>query len=458
MTVANPGRRRPGKMSAMPQSSAAGDPNRVLERFLVGDSTKLPPARLLQESGLAGYASSRPAAGAQRDDLRSTHLATTALHLATRAKLRPLLGAWAAAGIEAMLFKGFHLAEFVYPLPGMRRYSDVDLLIREQDALRAAEVAQALGWKELWHAAKPATAHTLRGPRYQGHEVVQLLHPQLGVQVDVHRRLVHNNHNRIGRNSLQLRITRLARKSSQAVDWEGVPVLLPHPLDAVLIGLVLNRCWSPEDWTLRPHDYLDFRYLIERYSLELPQLRDRARELGCSTTFELFLERCDPFERRCTMSAPSKIELQRWNLLVASERGNRYLQRSRVEIVDWVRGLAGMIAELPGVALTLFEVRRFQDLRQAAESYESRRSMRSELDPEFWQRLRRAVHRGIRLLVRRNRFRRDLEAVALLAALRRRSFGARLRWVADDSGEERPLLELAGRPLNRSGTLLLERR
>ncbi|HEX7005156.1 MAG TPA: nucleotidyltransferase family protein [Trueperaceae bacterium] len=435
---------------------------RAVESFLTGrhEPGELPPSTTLEATGLAAYASTVQAG----EQLRRALLTASARHAAVKARLRQLLGAWREAGIEALLFKGFQLAEFVYPTPGGRQYSDVDLLIEQRDALEAAEVAGSVGWHEVWHAQRRSTAHARRGARYRGHEVIQLLDPQLGIQLDVHRRLVHNNHNQIGRYARQERITRMVWEDAQVVDWEGISLKLPQPVDAVLVGLVLNRCWSPEDFELRSHDYLDFRFLVAKYEITLAGLRQRAQELGCSRTFELFLERCDPFRRRCVLSKPTRLELQRWNLLIACERGNRYLERGLIAAGELPVELLDVIRGLPGALRTLATVRRRGAVRGAWLESKTPSVTGRELGSEEWKRLRRAVHRALRVVGgpgfwpqrRVDTAARDLEALALLRALHERNYPASLEWKGTP-GYERPVLLLSGVPLNVSGTLLAAR-
>src|SRR5690606_31990339 len=64
-----------------------------------------------------------------------------------RRRLRALLACVEQAGIEALLLKGAALAEWLYPAPYMREFSDVDLLFASrEDALRAASALEVLGY------------------------------------------------------------------------------------------------------------------------------------------------------------------------------------------------------------------------------------------------------------------------------------------------------------------------
>src|SRR5690242_3540903 len=99
-----------------------------LESFLLGHGD--PPAGALRESGLGAYAyAALPAGHPLRAGLRTDFLGAIGRHYEIRRELAPLLAAWHDAGIEALLFKGFHLSEFVYPAPGIRFHGDVDVAV-----------------------------------------------------------------------------------------------------------------------------------------------------------------------------------------------------------------------------------------------------------------------------------------------------------------------------------------
>lgn len=424
-----------------------------LEPFLLGRDDPPPDLGRLAGSPLAAYAATRLGDRPGAEALRRALLLASARHLAVRAEVAALLRAWREAGLEALLFKGFALAEWTYPAPGGRHYSDVDLLLPSGRASAAAEAAERLGWTVAWRADGPATAHSLRSDAYRGHELLQLVHGRLGVQLDVHRRLVHNNHNRLPFASRQARITRLAWAASREVAWEGTRVRLLAGADAVLVGLVLNRAWSGEDWELRPHDYLDFALLVERHGLTERALRERARALGCGRTLELFLERCDPFRRHLDLRPPGAAQRHLWNLRVASERGNRYLERAMLGALDALAAPAEVLRELPGTARALRLARAAGGPAAAAARLEPLPAPRRPLRPRAWEAIKRGVHRSLRLLGADPAAHPELEALALLAALRRRSVPATLRL---PEGEP-PRLELDGAPLRLSGTVLRRR-
>ena len=63
------------------------------------------------------------------------------------AALFPLLGHLADSHIETLVTKGPALSFRCYDDPGLRQYSDLDLIIRDRDALRASEAMIALGFE-----------------------------------------------------------------------------------------------------------------------------------------------------------------------------------------------------------------------------------------------------------------------------------------------------------------------
>lgn len=227
-----------------------------------------------------------PADHPGRSDFRQDYLKSVARHLSIKAEVSPLLAAWRGAGIEVLFWKGFHLAEFVYPTAGLRFYGDVDVLLHARDLRNAARIARELGWSG---GPEPLSRQTFC------HVAYELVRPGGATLLDVHRHALHRPAPWTIR---QQRTTHALWDRSVEVEWEGTTVRLPHPVDAALICLVLHRAWGPDRWGLKPHDFLDFRYLIEREGVDRAALESRAAELGCRRTLALILERCDPWAGR----------------------------------------------------------------------------------------------------------------------------------------------------------------
>jgi hypothetical protein len=95
--------------------------------------------------------------------------------------LRDILSAYAAAGIPALVLKGAALSHTVYPEPGLRPMSDLDILVREADLWRAQSLLAGLGFDAPLPAG-PALAHrhlALAARQVEG----------LSVQVEIHHKL-----------------------------------------------------------------------------------------------------------------------------------------------------------------------------------------------------------------------------------------------------------------------------
>jgi hypothetical protein len=86
----------------------------------------------------------------------------------TRA-LKEVLGALAGRGIPAIPFKGPVVARLAYGDPALRRYSDLDILVREKDAAAACGALAALGFRGTG-ALTPRQMRAFR--RYSGQDIV----------------------------------------------------------------------------------------------------------------------------------------------------------------------------------------------------------------------------------------------------------------------------------------------
>lgn len=241
------------------------------------------------EAGLGGAVRARlPENHPLRPALRAQALALAMRHAQMVQELRPLLRAWAAAGIPAMLLKGFALAEFEYQSPGERFHGDIDVLLPDDPHMffRAAEIALAYGWRSDGQHADPDL---------WTHEAAHLYGPGGHIRLDVHRLVVASSAG--ASPSRQAQLTQALWQRAQQRDWQGIAVYLPHPTDAAVIALILGRSWGGDSGGLKPADYLDLELLLSKYGLGLPDLERRAEELGAGHTLRTFLEFCNP-ERR----------------------------------------------------------------------------------------------------------------------------------------------------------------
>ncbi|HEY8377353.1 MAG TPA: lasso peptide biosynthesis B2 protein [Nannocystis sp.] len=252
--------------------------------FLLGRGDP-PPEAVIRAARLEGYAYvALPPDHPMRVRFRADYLGALARHEAIKRDIAPLFRAWNDAGITPLLMKGFHMAEFVYPVPGMRFHGDVDVVLEPRYIRRAAAIAAELGWTGLPDPVDP--------PLPFRHEAYTLRRPAGHTQLDVQRCVVHRTLPLAWR---QRRLTRAVLARAREIEWQGARVRVPHPVDAAAVCLLVHRAWGSEHWGLKTHDFLDLRFLVEREGVTRQALEARAAELGARRSLALMLERCDPW-------------------------------------------------------------------------------------------------------------------------------------------------------------------
>ena len=101
--------------------------------------------------------------------------------------LRKILTAYNAAGIESLVLKGAALAHLIYPQPGLRPMRDLDILVRESEAVQAQCLLADLGF----HAPLPNNETFTSGH----HLDIATLHAEgFCISVEVHHRLFRRNY------------------------------------------------------------------------------------------------------------------------------------------------------------------------------------------------------------------------------------------------------------------------
>lgn len=428
-------------MAGMPDEGSA--PDAPLTRFLVGDADAEPSLADLRAVGLVGHAFARLPTHPQRVALREGFLATAANHLAARRALATLIAAWNARGVVPLVFKGFHLAEFVYPSAGQRAYADVDAFVEEALVPIACAAAAAAGWRVVWRVDGHDHPNAEHGSEYLGHEAATLHEPASDARVDLHRRVVHNVHNRLPPDASARRLTEAFAAAAVAQVWEGATLRLPQPADAAVFGLALNRCWGSDGWRIKPRDYADLEALRQRHDLTGAQVLARARALGVAGTVALYLDRCDPGARRLDLRPPSWWALRRWNLVASRERGAVDPPRAAMALRDATVDGAALARTLPVVADTVRRLRRDPGWRPRA--VEPTAGAEPTLGSWSWRTARRAVHRSLKLLrVPQS----DVDRAATIAAYRllaRRHPSLRIVMSASEDGLAAPRLVHADR-------------
>jgi hypothetical protein len=112
--------------------------------------------------------------------LKQEYQNNVARNLLLTAELCRVLKMFEAAGIEAVPYKGPALAVYAYGNLALRRFVDLDILVRKADTLRAKELLTAGGfvcstdWTNAQQALLMRTQHNLPLSREEGRIVVEL--------------------------------------------------------------------------------------------------------------------------------------------------------------------------------------------------------------------------------------------------------------------------------------------
>lgn len=421
-------------MTVMPDPDALADrpaADTPLARFLVGLPTPLPTLGDLRRATLSGAVLARVHDHPDRTAIRQDTMFTATRHLAVKAALRDLFGAWNGIDITPLVVKGFYMAEFVYPSAGQRVYADVDLYVEQERVAVACDEAARLGWQIVWRDGEPDRLWSARRSGYQGHESAKIRHPGLDIDLDIHRRLAHNSSNRVPRYVVQTRLTAAAVSNAIHVTWEGTRLRLPAPVDAVVFGIVLNRCWGTDAWRIKPRDYCDLEALRAKHGLERSSIVARARELGVERTLAIYLSRCDPFRRRLMLAAP-RLRSRWWNLRVTRERGPHDPIRDTLTVVEEIERWA-MFARAWPLAR---QAARFVQRRAPIADWTVRHPVRTihprVVSSKAWSILRRAIHRHGRLGSVAEGEQHAVAALIAFAWLRRHGYPVELRAEGDD--------------------------
>ncbi|GEM44747.1 lasso peptide biosynthesis B2 protein [Deinococcus cellulosilyticus] len=279
-----------------------------LTRALIHQDFESLPVEMWQKSNLAAYVFCHTSA-AYRRGLLPHYAHALQRWKAQEKELRELLLAWNAAGIVPLLIKGVAMALKHYTHPGERYFGDIDLMLDRSQMARARDLAAGLGWQVLFDAQRD------RG--FSVHESLGLISPSHNIKLDVHHALL-KHPKPFERRALDMQ--RLLEPCMEHFDWEGVQVRMLGLADTAIVPLMLHRAWYRDRWNLKRFDYLDLNLLREA-GLTREALLERAKVLGCQTTVELFLQRCDPWQKVLDLKPLDATKLDLWRRQISPERG-----------------------------------------------------------------------------------------------------------------------------------------
>jgi hypothetical protein len=218
---------------------------------------------------------------AARDALARAARRCVAWNLLLRRELARLLDALDRASLAVMPLKGPVLADALYPDPLLRHTTDLDLLLREAEAVPAEEALRGLGYRRLPESEQGTGYHTCfvsdRGEA--AHAVIVELHHELGER-------------HVSRPD-----TRPIWASASPGAWQGKPIWR-----MALADLVVYLCFhAAKDGLGSLRTLLDLALLVERHrdAIAWEDVVIRARAAHLSAPVHLALG-----ESRALLGAP----------------------------------------------------------------------------------------------------------------------------------------------------------
>jgi len=197
--------------------------------------------------------------------LEQMYYANALRHLRFTRVLEEVLGAFKKTGIEAIVLKGMALATQVYPVAALRQCGDIDVLIREEDLLRAEEVLLDLGY------TAQRESHMDKRFGQQPHHLSYLKN-EGRIGLEVHWDILPRPHPFfLPLSELWARAEPFRVGSSEALALEPVDLLLYLSLHAVS---AFNLLWVPG---IDMRHLCDIAETIRVYAIDWDQLVARAR-------------------------------------------------------------------------------------------------------------------------------------------------------------------------------------
>jgi hypothetical protein len=198
------------------------------------------------------------------------------------------------------------------------------------------------------------------------------------------------------------RLTGAAWAASQLRDWEGIPVRTMQPIDALLLGLLVNRAWG-DGWSRNPRDLEDALELVRVGNLSEQALWARARELRIERTLRLCLSTCNPWTGEVVVGSPDRRTQLRHEAATLTELGSPTLERGLLRLVNLPWTLGDAVKLFPLVLQTLGAMRQTQDIKQLLQSRDRQGQPHPKPSLEYVYRTLAAASKGLRLLGRDHR-------------------------------------------------------
>lgn len=198
--------------------------------------------------------------GETLDALNECFRRNVARSLFLTGELLEILGVLRAAGVSAIPFKGPVLAWWLYGHPGLREFTDLDLLVRRKDVSRVRELLGARGYR-----SKAALDGRLERTFLRWSCQWPLVRQDERAAVDLHWGIVP------GYFSLRLEAEPLA---TVAVAGREIPTFGPEDTLLILVIHGTKHCWMPLGLLC------DLAMLIETAGIDWERVLARAGALG----------------------------------------------------------------------------------------------------------------------------------------------------------------------------------
>jgi putative nucleotidyltransferase-like protein len=260
--------------------------------------------------------------------LREKRKAQVLFSMSLNAELFRLLEKFSAVRVEAIVVKGPVLSARAYGDPGMRRYEDVDLLVRHKDILRFTELLTAEGYEPK------VSIGEIQAGKIPGEYLFKW--PGTVRRIELHTEMTLRYFPR------RLPVEKLfARRVYESIDGHGVPALATE--DELVLVCVHNAKHFWEQLTM----VADVAALIaRRKDLDWGRAMSTARELGAERMLILGLRLEEQILR---VKTPEKMEK-----IVRSDRG---AERLAGEIIKRLPSATGAQRGVIGRALFRMRMR-----------------------------------------------------------------------------------------------------
>jgi len=194
-------------------------------------------------------------------ELKERHRALALFTLRLTAEMFRLFDRFTASGVEALVIKGPVLSSRCYGDPGLRRYGDLDLIVRDADILRSTELMMSLGYEPKVPLA------AIQAKKIPGEYVFRQSSTKL--LIEFHTELTFRYHPR------PLPVENLFRRRVRVnIDSHEVPALSPED-ELVLISIHgAKHFWEQLSYVA------DVAAFVSSQDLDWARVRSAAAEVG----------------------------------------------------------------------------------------------------------------------------------------------------------------------------------